>query len=100
MFFFAEAAAALLLGLAGIKGYQASQLILPVWSESGESGRDSVGDGVPTPRFFLLLLRQLEHKNRKSTDCQPPYTPLICISHILYENVSLVDCIFSDFDEL
>lgn len=50
---------ALPLGLAGIERYQASQLILPVWRERGESGRDSVGDGVPTPRLFLLLLRQL-----------------------------------------
>lgn len=33
-------------------------LLAPVWMDRGERGR--VGDGVPIPRFFLLLLlRQL-----------------------------------------
>lgn len=32
-------------------------LLAAVWTERGERGR--VGDGVPTPRLFLLLLRQL-----------------------------------------
>lgn len=32
--------------------------LLAVWAERGERGR--VGDGVPTPRLFLLLLRQLQ----------------------------------------
>ena len=54
-------------------GHQLLKLILPVWRESGESGRDRVGDGVLTPRFFLLLLRQLEHKSRNSTGCQPEH---------------------------
>lgn len=33
-------------------------LLAAVWAERGERGR--VGDGVPTPRLFLLLLRQLQ----------------------------------------
>lgn len=89
---FFTAAAVLLLGLAGNKGYQMSQLILPLWTESGECGRDSVGDGVPTPRFFLLLLRQLEHKNRKSADWQSQHTPFICIPHCIYR--LYIECIF------
>lgn len=68
--------------------------ILPVWSESGDSGRDRVGDGVPTPRLFLLLLRQLEHKQgkrgKKLTGCELQRTPLISICyHNLYKNVSV-----------
>ena len=39
--------------------------VLPVWPESGESGLDRVGDGVPTPRFFRLLLRQLRQKMKR-----------------------------------
>lgn len=39
---------------------------VPVCRERGERGLDSVGEGVPTPRLFLLLLRQLKHKNTKS----------------------------------
>lgn len=32
---------------------------VPVASGRGESGRDSVGDGVPTAKLLLLLLREL-----------------------------------------
>lgn len=55
-------AAALLLEHVRIKSDKTLKWILPVWSESGDNGRDRVGDGVPMPRLFLLLLRQLEHK--------------------------------------
>lgn len=43
-------------------------LLAAVWSESGESGRESVGDGVPTPRLFLLLLRQLFERFSSDTE--------------------------------
>lgn len=37
-----------------------SKGLLPaVGTESGERGRESVGEGVPTTKLFLLLLRQL-----------------------------------------
>lgn len=37
-----------------------SEGLLPaVASGRGESGRDSVGDGVPTAKLLLLLLREL-----------------------------------------
>ena len=89
--------AVLLLGLAGIKGFQTLHYILPVWSESGESGRDSVGDGVPTPRLFLLLLRQLKDKERTSTVCQDQHTSLISICHHnLNGNVMVVVSILSE----
>lgn len=40
-----------------------SKGLLPaVGTESGERGRESVGEGVPTTKLFLLLLRQLEKK--------------------------------------
>lgn len=35
---------------------------LPVGTESGERGRERVGEGVPTTKLFLLLLRQLGKK--------------------------------------
>lgn len=41
---------------------------VPVESGRGESGRESVGDGVPTAKLLLLLLRALweeEHKQKK-----------------------------------
>lgn len=34
-------------------------LLLAVARGRGESGRDSVGDGVPTAKLLLLLLREL-----------------------------------------
>lgn len=33
---------------------------VPVASGRGESGRESVGDGVPTAKLLLLLLRLLQ----------------------------------------
>lgn len=85
----------------GLKGYQALQQILPVCSESGESGRDSVGDSVPTPRLFLLLLRQLEHKRKKkkgvNTNYQPDHTSLI--SHH-FEHVFITCCNTVEFQPL
>lgn len=38
---------------------------LPVGTESGERGRERVGEGVPTTKLFLLLLRQLGKKERE-----------------------------------
>lgn len=39
---------------------------VPVASGSGESGRERVGDGVPTAKLLLLLLRALPgHKKKK-----------------------------------
>lgn len=38
---------------------------LPVGTESGERGRERVGEGVPTTKLFLLLLRQLGKKKRE-----------------------------------
>lgn len=38
---------------------------VPVASGRGESGRDSVGDGVPTAKLLLLLLRELWVENSK-----------------------------------
>lgn len=41
---------------------------VPVASGRGESGRESVGDGVPTARLLLLLLRELcgeENKQKR-----------------------------------
>lgn len=35
---------------------------LPVGTERGERGRERVGEGVPTTKLFLLLLRQLGKK--------------------------------------
>lgn len=57
-----------LLSFAGIKSDRTQQLTVPVCRERGERGLDSVGEGVPTPRLFLLLLRQLKRKNTKSSD--------------------------------
>lgn len=39
---------------------------LPVGTESGERGRERVGEGVPTTKLFLLLLRQLGKKKKES----------------------------------
>ena len=38
---------------------------LPVGTESGERGRERVGEGVPTTKLFLLLLRQLGKKKKE-----------------------------------
>lgn len=38
---------------------------LPVGTERGERGRERVGEGVPTTKLFLLLLRQLGKKKRE-----------------------------------
>lgn len=38
---------------------------VPVASGSGESGRERVGDGVPTAKLLLLLLRALPGHKRK-----------------------------------
>lgn len=43
----------------------ASAFLSPVGTESGDRGRERVGDGVPTTRLFLLLLRQLEKGKEK-----------------------------------
>lgn len=43
----------------------ASALPLPVGTESGERGRERVGEGVPTTKLFLLLLRQLGKEKEK-----------------------------------
>lgn len=38
-------------------------------SGRGESGRDSVGDGVPTAKLLLLLLRELwEEENKQNME--------------------------------
>lgn len=61
-----------------------------MWSERGESGRDSVGEGVPTPRLFLLLLRQLEHKQKKKTEVNNlPRSTSIIISNFIHVNIFL-----------
>lgn len=49
---FAEVLAETFLGLS-------DGLLPPVARGRGESGRDSVGDGVPTAKLLLLLLREL-----------------------------------------
>lgn len=43
---------------------------VPVASGSGESGRERVGDGVPTAKLLLLLLRALpgHRKNNKKSE--------------------------------
>lgn len=38
---------------------------VPVASGRGESGRESVGDGVPTAKLLLLLLRELWEEENK-----------------------------------
>lgn len=38
---------------------------LPVGTESGERGRERVGEGVPTTKLFLLLLRQLGKRKKE-----------------------------------
>lgn len=87
-----------LLFILGIKSDLTWQLILPVWRERGESGRDSVGDGVPTPRLFLLLLRQLKHKNIKSSDCNRQFSsvtyPLVSSTEITPIYIFLMQRIF------
>lgn len=43
-----------------------SKGLLPaVGTESGERGRERVGEGVPTTKLFLLLLRQLGKEKRE-----------------------------------
>lgn len=75
--------------------------VLPVLSESGESGLDSVGEGIPTPRLFLLLLRQLFNK-REKTKSQSPSTRntrhYSASLFTLYENDSVLVCISGDCD--
>lgn len=41
---------------------------LPVASGRGESGRESVGDGVPTAKLLLLLLRELREEGNKTEE--------------------------------
>lgn len=40
---------------------------VPVASGRGESGRESVGDGVPTAKLLLLLLRALPGERQTKT---------------------------------
>lgn len=48
---------------------------VPVASGSGESGRDRVGDGVPTAKLLLLLLRALPgHKKKKKKQVRKIHT--------------------------
>lgn len=40
---------------------------VPVASGRGESGRESVGDGVPTAKLLLLLLRELRRRGKQNS---------------------------------
>lgn len=46
---------------------QVKQTRVPVASGRGESGRESVGDGVPTARLLLLLLRALQGEEKQKS---------------------------------
>lgn len=50
-----------------------SKGLLPaVGTESGERGRERVGEGVPTTKLFLLLLRQLLERWRRAPAARWP----------------------------
>lgn len=54
---------------------------VPVASGSGESGRERVGDGVPTAKLLLLLLRALPGHKKKTKTSQKDSHRRNTISH-------------------
>lgn len=58
---------------------QAKQTRVPVASGRGESGRESVGDGVPTARLLLLLLRALRGEEKQKSGEKTLKQSLTCV---------------------